>query len=198
MLGYTAASLEIADLPILPASMRATQIYSRMRKVQQSVGRAYRSGEHSKGVFSRIHFTLSVPFAHFLVRKFPALETRFPSITHGRTFAPFSFKTQKNSPMDITMQLWTANRGVLLLEIGLAASSALVFYTPAYFFKRFISYLEDDPNRGGHVSGQGIQAIVSDGWAWAYCAGIFGTTAAMYCTSFILFSSCRITYASQC
>lgn len=180
MLGYTATSLEIADLPILPAYMRATWIYSRMRKLQQSYGRLRSSTEEPKGVFSRIRFTLHVPFAHLFVRKFPALENRFPSITQKRTFAPFSFKTSKNSPMDLIAQLWKANRTVLLLEIGLAAASALMFYTPAFFFKRFIAYLEDDPDRGGRASNQTIQAMVSDGWAWVYCAGLFGTTAAMY------------------
>ncbi|KAG8803549.1 hypothetical protein FRC16_004675 [Serendipita sp. 398] len=170
MLGYTAASLEIADLPILPASMRSTYIFSHMRRL-------LRSSSESSGR-TRSQFTIRVPFAGFLARRFPSLQERFPKMSQGRTFAPFKFNVAKHSPTQLLLQLIKANKAVLALEVGLAASSALVFYTPAYFFKRLIIFLENDPRRGN--GNESLTEPQSQGWAWVYCAGLFGTTAAMY------------------
>ncbi|KAG8840945.1 hypothetical protein FRB91_005500 [Serendipita sp. 411] len=170
MLGYTAASLEIADLPILPASMRSTYIFSHMRRLLRSSSEA--SGR------TRSQFTIRVPFAGFLARRFPSLQERFPNMSQGRTFTPFKFNVAKHSPTQLLLQLIKANKTVLALEVGLAASSALVFYTPAYFFKRLIIFLENDPRRGN--GNESLTEPQSQGWAWVYCAGLFGTTAAMY------------------
>ncbi|KAG8811356.1 hypothetical protein FRC17_002509, partial [Serendipita sp. 399] len=176
MLGYTAASLETADLPILPASMRSTYIFSHMRRLSRS--RGISSSRTSEESHSWLQFTLRVPFAHALVQKFPSLQERFPNITQSRTFAPFAFRVSKNSPAHLLIQLIKANKAVLSVEIGLAAASALVFYTPAYFFKRLIIFLENDPRRG--KGSDSFDEPQSEGWAWVYCAGLFGTTAAMY------------------
>jgi hypothetical protein len=183
MLGYTAASLEIADLPILPASMRATTIFSKMRRLVFSpkpTTRPHRDQHQTRGSSIRNwEFTLGVPFATTLAETFPSLQTRFPNMTETKTYTPFKWEVHRNSATYILIQLAKANKTILLTEIGLAATSALTFYTPAFFFRKFITWLENDPSRGPvHASSLGESE--SRGWAWVYVAGIFGTTVVMY------------------
>lgn len=183
MLGYTASSLEIADLPILPAWMRAANIFSRMRRFVTSP----RFSRSTTFLFLLAHLqlTLRIPFANYLCNRFPSLETRVPWIRRSKTFAPFRYEIPRQSSAHLLLQLIRANKMILLTEIGLAAVSALVFYLPAYFFRKFITWLENDPRRGLNTS-RFMNYTENGGpldtkWAWVYCAGIFGSTAVMYC-----------------
>jgi len=124
MLGYTAESLEIRDLPILPACFRATTIFTDFRQ------------RIKKG----------------------AME--LPS------FMPWRVKL--NSPVDLVLKLTAANKGPITALACLAATSATLFYVPAFFLQRFIKHLEQDPDR---------QNIA---WAWVYCAGLFASNVVMY------------------
>jgi hypothetical protein len=124
MLGYTAESLEIRDLPILPASLRATTIFTDFRQ------------RVNKGAMG------------------------LPS------FMPWRVKL--NSPVDLGLKLLTANKWHITALVCLAATSATLFYVPAFFLQRFIKHLEQDPDR---------QDIA---WAWVYCAGLFVSNVIMY------------------
>jgi len=125
MLGYTAESLEIRDLPILPASFRATTIFTDFRK------------RIKRGA------------------------TELPS------FMPWKVKC--NSPADLGLKLLVANKWPITALACLAATSATLFYVPAFFLQRFIKHLEQDPERQNTA------------WAWVYCAGLFASNAIMYC-----------------
>ena len=139
MLGYTAESLEIRDLPILPASFRATTIFTDFRQ------------RIKKG-------TMVLP-----------------------SFMPWRVK--RNSPADLALKLLEANKWPITALVCLAATSATLFYVPAFFLQRFIKHLEQDPDR------QDIS------WAWVYCAGLFASNVIMYrkCVTFgvlLLASDC--------
>lgn len=124
MLGYTASSLEIRDLPILPACFRATTIFTDFRQ------------RIKKGA------------------------TELPS------FVPWRVKC--NSPTDLGLKLITANKSALTVLACLAATSATLFYVPAFFLQRFIKHLEEDPDREDTA------------WAWVYCAGLFASNVVIY------------------
>jgi hypothetical protein len=196
MLGYTSISLEIADLPILPADLRATTIYSNIRRRLYALKQSLPAkGTAPASKWAAYEITIGVPFASTLVRTFPALHMRFPNVTEARTFRPFS-RASLSPWVKLLIQLGKANKNVLLAEVMLAFCSALTFYTPAFFLKRLITWLENDPRRTGGREATGILSWLAipdarvdglmieregQGWAWVYCAGIFGTTGLMYC-----------------
>ena len=124
MLGYTAESLEIRDLPILPASFRATTIFTEFRQ------------RINKGA------------------------TGLPSF--------MSWRVKRNSPADLGLKLLAANKWPITVLVCLAATSATLFYVPAFFLQRFIKHLEQDPDRQDKA------------WAWVYCAGLFASNVIMY------------------
>jgi hypothetical protein len=181
MLGYTATSLETADLPILPANSRATDIFSRMRRLVKS----RRSLSVLLPSISKFQFTLKVPFGTYLTSRFPTIERRLPFIRSSRTFTPFRFDIPRHSPSYLLIQLTLANKRILLTEVGIAAVSALVFYTPAFFFRKLIIWLENDPRRDVKKLAEYVSSVadgeqpINTKWAWVYCAGLFGTTVIM-------------------
>jgi hypothetical protein len=59
------------------------------------------------------------------------------------------------------MTVIRVNALVLFVEIMLAAVSAVLFYTPAFFLLRVVRYLESDPDR------------VDRGWGWVWVTGLF-------------------------
>jgi len=117
-LGNIATSLDIGDLPIVPANMRSICNYTAMRKTMQSV----------------------------------PLRVSSWSPRPGRGW-------------QLSWQLIRLNYVVFAILILLAAISAVLFYTPAYFFQHFVFYLEIDPERK------------SKGWGWVYVVGLFATNA---------------------
>ena len=60
------------------------------------------------------------------------------------------------------------NYVVLLVVLGLAAISAVLFYTPALFLRKLVQYLEADRNRE------------NKGWGWVYVVGLFVTNVLVF------------------
>ncbi|GBE87301.1 ATP-dependent bile acid permease [Sparassis crispa] len=118
MLGNTAESVEIADLPIVPANMRATNIYSDMRAA---------------------------------IRRWK-LRIR-------------NWQPKPGSGWELGYRLLRVNTYLLSLVIALSSVTAVLFYVPAFFLQRVVSYLESDPLR------------TDRGWGWVYSAGLFFSNA---------------------
>lgn len=128
MLGNISESLEIGDLPIVPANTRATPIFQAMKEALRTPIKI-----------------LSIPF---------------PFIS---SFQLFSFR--KGSGWEILCKLTRLNKWVLLCEVALAAVSAALWYSPAFFLQKLVKYLEEDPER------------VDRRWGWVFVAGMFGFNA---------------------
>src|ERR1700729_4476838 len=96
MLGYTSASLEIGDLPIVPADMRATTNFQLM-----------------KAALRTPIAMVSIPFSSHRL---------------------FSFK--KGSGWELLCKLVRLNKVIIGAEIALAAVTAVLFYTPAFFLQK--------------------------------------------------------------
>jgi hypothetical protein len=210
MLGYSSISLEIADLPILPATLRATTIFSNMRRRLYALKQAQSPNQtYLPSNWAAYQITVRVPFASTLIRIFPAVGTRFPSITEPQTIAPFHplYLARSTPPwIKLLIQLAKANRNILLAEVVLSFLCAFPPYAPIFFLKRFIAWLESDPRRTGRPEAGGVLASFimpitgiegfsfereSDGWAWVYCAGIFGTTLLHHCGALHCFGFSR-------
>jgi len=114
MLGYTAESLEIGDLPIVSFDMRATYLFRRTKNAMKNIK---------------------------------------PVI--------FRWKPRPGSGWQVGIRLFKLNSSVILLQVSLAASTAVLFYAPAFFLKRLVAYLEDDPER------------LHRGWGVVFALGLF-------------------------
>ncbi|KAL6302688.1 P-loop containing nucleoside triphosphate hydrolase protein [Sparassis latifolia] len=114
MLGSSAESIEIADLPIVPADICAANIYMGMRAAM-----------------------------------------------HRWKLRIRDWRPKLGSGWELTYRLVRVNAHSLVLIVILASISAAMFYLPAFFLRRIISYLEKDPRR------------TDRGWGWVYCAGLF-------------------------
>jgi hypothetical protein len=120
-LGNIADNLDIGDLPILAADMRAAFNYSRMRSALR-------------------RYQLQI----------------------------FSWKPSPGSGLSLAYKLARLNSRVLTVEVLIVIVSAVLFYGPAFFMRRLISYLEGDPHRE------------NTGWGWVYVFGLFMSNAIMY------------------
>ncbi|KAJ8520309.1 hypothetical protein ONZ45_g2846 [Pleurotus djamor] len=78
------------------------------------------------------------------------------------------WKPKPGSGWGLFYRLCRVNAVPLLAEISLAAVAACLFYLPAIFLNRFITYLEADPLRQ------------DKGWGWVYVAGLFFSNAITY------------------
>jgi hypothetical protein len=116
MLGNIAESLDIGDLPIVPANMRAPYIYTVMKSALKTV--------HLRASFAK-----------------------------------------PGSGFELGYRLVKVNLGLMTYQITLAAVAACLFYAPAFFLRRLVQYLENDPTRSDR------------GWGWVYCAGLFFSNA---------------------
>ncbi|CEL57922.1 ATP-dependent bile acid permease OS=Saccharomyces cerevisiae (strain ATCC 204508 / S288c) GN=YBT1 PE=1 SV=2 [Rhizoctonia solani AG-1 IB] len=117
MLGYHATSMEIRDLPILTANLRAPYIYSTMRSVMRRVKLARRwSGKPGSGY-------------------------------------------------ELLYQLVYANRGMFLLQIFLSATSAVLYYAPAWFLRELVKFLELTRSTEKPQD-------IDRAWGWMYCGGL--------------------------
>ncbi|KAF8609600.1 multidrug resistance-associated ABC transporter [Ceratobasidium sp. AG-I] len=124
MLGYQSASMEIKDLPILKASMRAPHIYATMRSIIRRVKLSPRwRGKHGSGY-------------------------------------------------ELLYQLLVANKAMFLLQIFLSASSAVLYYSPAWFLQQLVHFLE--MTRGEKP------VHVDKAWGWVYCGGLLLSTCLVY------------------
>ncbi|CAE6535307.1 unnamed protein product [Rhizoctonia solani] len=118
MLGYNSASVEIRDLPILTAKMRAPYIYSTMRSIMKRIK---------------------------LSRRWRGKPGR--------------------SGYELLYQLIHANRAMFVVQILLSASSAGLYYAPAWFLQQLVKFLEvtrsaDEPQD------------IDPAWGWMYCGGL--------------------------
>jgi len=120
-LGNIASTLDIGDLPIVPANMRSTYNYAAMRKIMRTV-------------------RLRTPF----------------------------WIPKPGSGWQLSWQLVRLNYLILTAELILAAVSAILFYTPAYFLQHFVLYLEVEPGKERKQ------------WGWVYVIGLFGTNAIVF------------------
>jgi hypothetical protein len=118
MLGNAAESLEIGDLPVLPADMRATTLFAGMRSV---IRRVRLSGR---------------------------------------------WKPKAGSGWETLWRLVVLNKVAFLVEISLAAVSAILFYSPAYYIQKLVKFMESEP--------EDIR------WGLVFCFALFGVSAIMY------------------
>ena len=114
MLGHTAQSLEIGDLPIVSFDMRATHLFRRMRDAMKNIK---------------------------------------PTI--------LGWKPKPGSGWQVGVRLFKLNAFVILLEMWLAAFTAVLFYSPAFFLRSLVAYLESDPLR------------LHRGWGVVFALGLF-------------------------
>jgi hypothetical protein len=118
MLGNSAESLEIGDLPVVPADMRATVLFARMRNIAR----------HAK--------------------------------LRGL------LKSKPGSGWAIIWRLAVLNKVPFLVQMSLAATSAILFYGPAYFLQKLVKFLEAGPS--------------DVRWGLVYCLGLFGVNALLF------------------
>jgi hypothetical protein len=64
----------------------------------------------------------------------------------------------------------------------LAAVSATLFYSPAFFLRRLVEYLEIDPGREEKA------------WGWVYVIGLFASTATLFLSRPLLHISATLSY----
>ena len=83
-----------------------------------------------------------------------------------------SWNPRPGSGWQLSWQLVRLNSFALTAEILLAAVSAILFYTPAYFLQNLVAYLEVNPGRE------------EKGWGWVYVVGLFVTNATMFLSRF--------------
>ena len=57
------------------------------------------------------------------------------------------WKPRPGSGWQVGIRLFKMNSFVIFLQISLAALVAVLFFVPPFFLKRFLAYLEDDPER---------------------------------------------------
>jgi hypothetical protein len=118
MLGNTADSLEIGDLPVVPADMRATVLFARMRDIMK------------------------------------------------RSTLGGLWRSKPGSGWAIVWRLAVLNKVPFIVQMSLAATSAILFYGPAYFLQKLVKFMEDGP---------------SDlRWGLVYCLALFGVNAVMF------------------
>ena len=97
---------------------------------------------------------------------------------------PFSsyhlFSFRKGSGWELLFKLIRLNKAVFTYEVALAAVSAALYYTPAFFLQSLIRYLEDDTSREDRR------------WGWVFVTGLFG----MDCLNYL--STYHVARASPC
>jgi hypothetical protein len=75
----------------------------------------------------------------------------------------FSWSPARGTGWHLIWRLICLNYLILIVVIILTAISAVLFYTPALFLRKFVQYLEVDPNRENKE------------WGWIYVVGLFAT-----------------------
>lgn len=169
-LGYTAASLEVGDLPIVQANMRAAVIFKKMREGMRAPGGMLRRAKSSLGRVGRRDATLD--FNEKPKKGLIALLTpRF--ISHPKP----------GSGTTLFLHLIRTNSRAFIIEIVLIVLSAGLFYAPAFFLQKVVRSMEIGENDG--QGGMGDEAKESRRWAWAYVVGLVGSSAVIYLGMFL-------------
>ena len=89
--------------------------------------------------------------------------------------------TVKRSGYELLYQLLVANKGMFLLQIFLSASSAVLYYAPAWFLQQLVHFLE--MTRGEKP------LSVDKAWGWVYCGGLLLSTCLVYCKNYLILYS---------
>ena len=84
----------------------------------------------------------------------------------------FSWSPAQGTGWHLIWRLMHLNHVMLLVVLSLAAISAVLFYTPALFLRKFVEYLEIDRNRE------------DKGWGWVYVIGLFVTNVLVFLRKF--------------
>ena len=80
----------------------------------------------------------------------------------------FSWSPEAGTGWHLIWRMIRLNFVVLLVLLSLAAISAVLFYTPALFLRKFVQYLEVDRDRD------------NQGWGWVYVVGLFVTNVLVF------------------
>ncbi|KAI0074080.1 multidrug resistance-associated ABC transporter [Panus rudis PR-1116 ss-1] len=72
-----------------------------------------------------------------------------------------SWRPKPQSGFELLYRMYRENMRPITIVMFLSAICAVLFYAPAYFLRRIVSYIEADPTRNDR------------GWGWVYCAGLF-------------------------
>jgi hypothetical protein len=83
-------------------------------------------------------------------------------------FRVFRWKPQPGSGWNLVYTLFRLNLHAFIAEVLLAISSAFLFYSPAFFIRLLIRYLESDPKRE------------KPGWGWVYIFGLLMAYCILY------------------
>ena len=102
---------------------------------------------------------------------------RMRKVLRTVTLRFFSWTPRPGSGWQLSWMLIRLNSLAFAVELLLAAISAVLYYSPAYFLQSLIAYLEINPGRE------------DKGWGWVYVVGLFTTTATLFLSMLILISS---------
>jgi hypothetical protein len=120
MLGYSSASLDIGDLPIVPGDIRSTYNYALFKHALRTIRLIIPTVS-----FSSFTTSSTSNIWRRLISYFPKVEfgTRNPKTGSG---------------WQLIWQLARVNRAVLSYLVLLATVSAILFYAPAYFLQKLV------------------------------------------------------------
>ena len=77
------------------------------------------------------------------------------------------WKPKPGSGWQVGIRLFKLNSFLILVEVALAAFSAVLYYVPFFFLRRLIAYLEEDPLR------------LNRGWGIVYALGLLASGVAL-------------------
>lgn len=81
--------------------------------------------------------------------------------------ALLGWKPKPGSGWQVGIRLFKLNSFLILVEVALAAFSAVLYYVPFFFLRRLIAYLEEDPLR------------LNRGWGIVYALGLLASGVAL-------------------
>ena len=87
----------------------------------------------------------------------------------------FSWSPTPGTGWHLIWRIICLNYVIILVVLSLAAISAVLYYAPALFLRKFVQYLELDPNRE------------NKGWGWVYVLGLFITNVLLFMRKFFFF-----------
>lgn len=98
---------------------------------------------------------------------------RTPIATVSLPFSSYRlFSFRKGSGWELLFKLIRLNERVFIYEISLAAVTAVLYYTPAFFLQSLIRYLEVDEDREDRR------------WGWVFVIGLFGMNVINYLSKY--------------
>ena len=123
-------------------------------------------GSTSASLLSTIIFSYTTPVV-YLGQRLTSLEIHDLPIVPVAVRAIYNYHLFRaapaisNTPWALAYKLFTINRGLFVYMFFLTAISAVIFYAPAFFLRRLVQYLQDDPKRENR------------GWGFVEVIGLF-------------------------